>query len=71
MPDQGVIDAYRWVIDKVADTRLRLRLYLYHIPQVAGVALSHAVIGKLKALYPQTIVGIKDSGCGSGSCCSL
>jgi 4-hydroxy-tetrahydrodipicolinate synthase len=61
VPDQGVIDAYRWVIDKVADTRLRL--YLYHIPQVAGVALSHAVIAKLKALYPQTIVGIKDSGC--------
>ena len=61
VPDQGVIDAYRWVIDKVADPRLRL--YLYQIPQVSGVALSHAVIGKLKELYPQAIVGIKDSGC--------
>ena len=61
VPDQGVIDAYRWVIDAVADPRLRI--YLYHIPQVSGVALSHHVIRTLKDLYPQTIVGIKDSGC--------
>ena len=59
--DQGVIDAYRYVIDGAADARLRL--YLYHIPQVAGVGLSHEVIATLKRLYPQTIVGIKDSGC--------
>lgn len=59
--DQGVIDAYRWVIDRVADARLRL--YLYHIPQVTGVPLSHRVIATLKELYPDTIVGIKDSGC--------
>ncbi|WP_280153941.1 dihydrodipicolinate synthase family protein [Piscinibacter sp. XHJ-5] len=61
VPDQGVIDAYRWVIDRVADARLRL--YLYHIPQVSGVPLSHPVIATLKELYPDTIVGIKDSGC--------
>lgn len=61
VPDQGVIDAYRWVIDKVADPRLRL--YLYHIPQVSGVPLSHHVIETLKRLYPRTIVGIKDSSC--------
>ncbi len=59
--DQGVIDAYRYVIDAVADARLRL--YLYHIPQVAGVGLSHHVIHTLKQAYPQTIVGIKDSSC--------
>ena len=59
--DQGVIDAYRWVIDRVADPRLRL--YLYHIPQVAGVGLSHGVIRSLLAQYPDTIAGIKDSGC--------
>ena len=59
--DQGVIDAYRYVIDGVADARLRM--YLYHIPQVAGVGLSHEVIATLKRLYPQTIVGIKDSSC--------
>jgi 4-hydroxy-tetrahydrodipicolinate synthase len=59
VPDQGVIDAYRWVIDRVADPRLRL--VLYHIPQVSGVGLSHEVVAALKALYPDTIGGIKDS----------
>jgi 4-hydroxy-tetrahydrodipicolinate synthase len=59
--DQGVIDAYRYVIDGAADPRLKL--YLYHIPQVSGVGLSHAVIAALQRSYPQTVVGIKDSGC--------
>lgn len=59
--DQGVIDSYRRVIDGAADPRLRL--YLYHIPQVTGVGLSHAVIATLKREYPQIIVGIKDSSC--------
>ena len=59
--DAGIVDAYRYVIDGAADARLRL--YLYHIPQVAGVGLSHEVIATLKRLYPQTIVGIKDSSC--------
>ncbi len=61
VPDEGVIDAYRYVIDGAADPRLRL--YLYHIPQVSGIALSHDVIRALWRLYPQTIAGIKDSGC--------
>jgi len=59
--DQGVIDAYRYVIDRAADARLKL--YLYHIPQVSGVGLTQAVIAALQRSYPQTIVGIKDSGC--------
>ena len=61
VPDQGIIDAYRWVIDQVADTRLRV--VLYHIPQVSGVGLSHTVVEVLRQQYPQTIIGIKDSGC--------
>lgn len=61
VPDQGVIDAYRWVIDQVADPRLRV--VLYNIPQVSGVTLSHHVIRTLRTLYPQTIIGLKDSGC--------
>jgi 4-hydroxy-tetrahydrodipicolinate synthase len=59
--DEGVIATYRQVIDGVADSRLRL--YLYHIPQISGVPLSHAVIAELARLYPDTIAGIKDSGC--------
>lgn len=59
--DQGIVDAYRYVIDGAADDRLRVMLY--HIPQVAAVGLSHAVIAELMRLYPKTIVGIKDSQC--------
>ena len=59
--DQGIIDSFAQVIDKVADARLRV--VLYHIPQVSGVPLSHHVIDTLLKRYPQTIIGIKDSGC--------
>jgi 4-hydroxy-tetrahydrodipicolinate synthase len=59
MPDQGIIDAYRWVIDQVADPRLRI--VLYHIPQIAGLSLSHHVVNTLLSQYPETIIGIKDS----------
>jgi 4-hydroxy-tetrahydrodipicolinate synthase len=61
VPDQGIVDSYRYVIDRVADARLRL--VLYHIPQVTAVGLSHGVIGTLRRLYPDTIVAIKDSQC--------
>lgn len=61
VPDEGIADAYRWLIDAVADPRLKLMLY--HIPQVAGVGLSTAVVQQLAARYPDTIVGIKDSQC--------
>jgi 4-hydroxy-tetrahydrodipicolinate synthase len=59
VPDQGVIDAYTQVIDQVNNARLRV--VLYHIPQISGVALSHHVISTLLARYPQNIIGIKDS----------
>lgn len=59
--DEGILDSYRWVIDRVADPQLRL--YLYHIPQVSAVPLSHAVIATLRREYPEVVVGIKDSQC--------
>jgi 4-hydroxy-tetrahydrodipicolinate synthase len=59
VPDAGVVDAYRYVLDRAADPRLRVMLY--HIPQVTGVGLSHAVIDELVSRYPKTLVGIKDS----------
>ena len=61
VPDQGIIDAYAQVIDKVADARLRV--VLYHIPQVSGVPLNHHVVETLLRRFPGTIIGIKDSGC--------
>ena len=61
VPDQGVIDFYSQVIDKV--TNDRLRIVLYHIPQISGVGLSHHVVQTLVKRYPTTVIGIKDSGC--------
>ena len=61
--DQGIIDSYRYVIDGMGEDLPKLKLYLYHIPQVTGVSLSHHVIATLKAMYPDTILGIKDSAC--------
>lgn len=61
--DQGIIDCYCQVIDGVDDARLKI--YLYHIPQVSGVSLSHHVIDTLKKRYPETILGIKDSACST------
>jgi 4-hydroxy-tetrahydrodipicolinate synthase len=64
VPAPGVVDAYRWVFDRTGDGGApdpRLRVMLYHIPQVAGIGLTPEVIGTLQRLYPQAIVGIKDS----------
>jgi 4-hydroxy-tetrahydrodipicolinate synthase len=71
--DEGIIDCYRYVIDGMADAGLldRLGLYLYHIPQVSGVGLSHHVISLLKKMYPDTILGIKDSQCDTAHSIAL
>jgi 4-hydroxy-tetrahydrodipicolinate synthase len=57
--DDGLFAAYAAVIEKVADPRLRI--ILYHIPQISAVPLGLALIERLAAGYPETIVGIKDS----------
>ncbi len=59
--DEGVFNGYVQVIDSIH--RSDWRLYLYHIPQVIGVSLSHEVIQQLINKYPKIIVGIKDSAC--------
>lgn len=57
--DDGIFKAMAEVIERVGDTRLRV--YLYHIPPVAQVSFSLALIERLIKAYPQTVVGIKDS----------
>ena len=57
--DEGLFDAYARTIETVGDDRLRL--YLYHIPQFSGVAIGLDLIARLRAAYPATVAGIKDS----------
>jgi 4-hydroxy-tetrahydrodipicolinate synthase len=59
--DEGVFASYAQVIDSVGDPRLQL--YLYHIPQVSGVAISPTVIERLATSYPEVLAGVKDSEC--------
>jgi 4-hydroxy-tetrahydrodipicolinate synthase len=59
--DEGVFASYARVIDGVGDARLPL--YLYHIPQVSGVAISSSVIERLAIDYPGVLAGVKDSEC--------
>lgn len=39
----------------------RDRIVLYHIPQISGVGISHALIARLRTAFPETFLGIKDS----------
>jgi 4-hydroxy-tetrahydrodipicolinate synthase len=57
--DDGLFDAYARVIDGIGDTRLRV--ILYHIPQMTGLPIGHDLIGRLIAAFPGTVIGIKDS----------
>ena len=57
--DDGLFAAYAEVIERVGDPRLRV--YLYHFPQMTAVPLSIPLIERLSARYPQTVVGMKDS----------
>lgn len=57
--DDGLFAAYSEVIERIGDARLRV--VLYHIPQVSGVPITHELIERLRARYPETVTGIKDS----------
>jgi len=57
--DDGLFAAYARVIEAVGDARLKI--ILYHIPQMTGLPISHDLIARLIAAYPKTVVGIKDS----------
>lgn len=57
--DDGLFKNYAEVIERVGDSRLRV--YLYHIPQMSQIAISLTLIERLLKAYPGTVVGIKDS----------
>ncbi len=58
-PEEGIADAFSAIVDGVGDDRLRLSLY--HIPQVSGVAVPAAAVATLRARYGVVLAGVKDS----------
>ncbi|WP_414442307.1 dihydrodipicolinate synthase family protein [Burkholderia sp. 22PA0106] len=58
--DDGLFAFYSELIERVGDDRLRI--YLYHIPPVAQVGFSHALVERLLKRYPVVIAGMKDTG---------
>ena len=57
--DEGLYRNFAEVIERVGDERLQL--YLYHIPPVAQVGITLALIEKLLSKYPGIVAGVKDS----------
>jgi 4-hydroxy-tetrahydrodipicolinate synthase len=57
--DEGLFTWYARLIEGVGDPRLRI--FLYHLPQVSSVPLSVDVVARLASAFPGTIAGIKDS----------
>lgn len=56
--EEGVFDSYARVIEAVGPG---LRLFLYHIPQMSGVAITVTLIGRLMEAFPGVVAGLKDS----------
>lgn len=57
--DEGLYRFYATLIEGVKSDRLKI--ILYHIPPIAGVGISHDLIKRLLADFPNIVVGIKDS----------
>jgi len=57
--DEGIYAAYSEIVQRIGD--IRLRIVLYHYPQMSAQPISHALIEKLRKNYPTTFTGIKDS----------
>jgi 4-hydroxy-tetrahydrodipicolinate synthase len=56
---EGLYRSFAQAIDRAAEPRVRV--YLYHIPQVSQVGIPLGVIERLLQAYPGVVVGIKDS----------
>lgn len=57
--DEGLCAAFAETIDRVGDSRLRI--LLYHFPQMSGVPIPIAVVDRLRARFGAVIAGVKDS----------
>ena len=59
VPEEGLFRFFSEVVQRVGDERLRV--YLYHIPPVSAVAITHKLVERLLKAYPKQIAGMKDS----------
>ena len=59
LSDDALFASFATVIEAVGSDKLRL--YLYHIPQMTGVPITLGVIERLLKAYPNSIAGLKDS----------
>ncbi|MEL6255887.1 MAG: dihydrodipicolinate synthase family protein [Bacteroidota bacterium] len=57
--DEGLKAYFKLLLEKIDNPEVRL--YLYHIPQMSGVSFSIELTKELASLYPNNIVGMKDS----------
>ena len=57
--DEGLFRFYAQLVEGLADPRLKI--ILYHIPQMTQVPISHKLIYRLRTEFPNIFVGIKDS----------
>ncbi|GAB5376842.1 MAG: dihydrodipicolinate synthase family protein [Acuticoccus sp.] len=57
--DEGLFRFFAGVVEGVGDDRLRV--VLYHIPQVSQIPLGHDLIARLMEAFPGIVCGIKDS----------
>lgn len=57
--DDGFFAYFSELIERVGDPRLKV--YLYHFPQMSAAPISAALIARLRDRYPDTIAGLKDS----------
>jgi 4-hydroxy-tetrahydrodipicolinate synthase len=63
--DEGLYRSFAEIFDRVGDARLRV--YLYHFPQMSAVSLGIDLIGRLREAYPEVVVGLKDSSGDRGN----
>ncbi len=57
--DEAVYASFAEAFERIGDSRLRV--YLYHFPQMSATPIPLAVVDRLIADYPETVVGLKDS----------
>ncbi len=57
--EDGLYAFFSEVVERIGDARLKL--YLYHFPQLSTVPITVPLVARLKRAYGDTIAGVKDS----------